>query len=255
MLADPRHAVRHGRALRSSLEVTALRTIVHGPTDLRLGSSLHNRAAEGLLEHAHHLGAALVVLHALDSRKPGPETESEERALKLLARWAEALGLVICIENLCSTYPGPPMMAHDPVAMQKLVERCDSPAVKMVLDVGHANVVADRDGVELAALIEPVLDDVALFHVHDNLGARRRGGEGFLFDPLRLDLHLPPGVGTLPWKSIASRLVRHPAPLMLEIHPSHRPSAVRLCELTEAVLAAKPLRSGPAPELLSTPFA
>ena len=50
MLADPRHAVRHGRALRKSLEVTALRPVVHGPTDLRLGSSLHNRAAEGLLE-------------------------------------------------------------------------------------------------------------------------------------------------------------------------------------------------------------
>jgi sugar phosphate isomerase/epimerase len=255
MLADPRHAVRHGRALRSSLEVTALRTIVHGPTDLRLGSSLHNRAAEGLLEHAHHLGAGLVVLHVLDCRKPGPETESEERALKLLARWAETLGIVICIENLCSTYPGAPKLAHDPITVQKLVERCDSPAVKMVLDVGHANVVADRDGIDLATLIEPVLDDVALFHLHDNLGARRRGGEGFLFDPLRLDLHLPPSVGTLPWKAIAAKLVRHDAPLMLEIHPSHRPSAVRLWELAESVLAAKPLRAGPPPELLPTSLA
>jgi sugar phosphate isomerase/epimerase len=119
----------------------------------------------------------------------------------------------------------------------------------MLLDIGHANAVADRDGVDLLTMIEPVLDDVALFHVHDNLGWRRRGGEGFLFDPLRIDLHLPPGVGTLPWNSIATRLVRHEAPLMLEIHPAHRPSAVRLRELTESVLIGAPLPAGPPQEL------
>jgi sugar phosphate isomerase/epimerase len=141
------------------------------------------------------------------------------------------------------------MLSHDPSNVQKLVRNCDSPAVKMVLDVGHANVVADREGLGLTALIEPVLGDVALFHVHDNLGWRRQGGEGFLFDPLRLDLHLPPSVGTLPWKSISTRLLRHDAPLMLEIHPANRPSAVRLRELTESVLADAPLPAGPPPEL------
>src|SRR5919108_6175272 len=70
MLSDPRHAVRHGRALRKSLEVTSLRPIVHGPTDMRLGISLHNRAAEGLLEHAHRIGASHVVIHVLDRHKP-----------------------------------------------------------------------------------------------------------------------------------------------------------------------------------------
>jgi sugar phosphate isomerase/epimerase len=249
MLADPRYAVRHGRALRESLEVTSLCAAVHGPTDLQLGSSLHNRAAEGLLEHAHQVGASHVVLHVLDRQKPGAEADAEESALKLLARWAESLGLVICIENLCNTYPGPPKLAHDPSNVRRLVENCDSPAVRMVLDVGHANVVADREGADIVALIEPVLDDVGLFHVHDNLGWRRRGGDGFLFDPLRLDLHLPPSIGSLPWKSIAKRLVRHQAPLMLEIHPSHRPSAVRLRELTESVLIGSRLPAGPPAEL------
>ena len=41
MLADPRHAVRHSRALRRALEVTSLRIVVHGPTNLQLGSALH----------------------------------------------------------------------------------------------------------------------------------------------------------------------------------------------------------------------
>jgi sugar phosphate isomerase/epimerase len=249
MLADPRHAVRHGRALRKSLEVTALRAVVHGPTDLQLGSSLHNRAAEGLLEHAHHVGASHVVLHVLDRRKPGPEADAEVAALELLGRWAEALGLVVCVENLCNTYPGPPRLAHDPFNVQRLVRACNSPAVRMLLDVGHANVFADREGADLLAVVEPTLDDVALFHVHDNLGWRRHAGEGFLFDPLRLDLHLPPSVGTLPWRALASRLVRHSAPLMLEIHPSHRPSPVRLRELTESVLLGAQLPVGPPVEL------
>jgi sugar phosphate isomerase/epimerase len=258
MLADPRHVVRHGQTLRRSLNVTSLRPVAHGPVDLRLGSSRHNRAFEGLLEWAHQIGASKVVYHALDFPRLGPESEREERALKSLARWAETLDLVICLENLCPTYPGPASVSHDPEAVRKLVLRCDSPAARMLLDVGHANVVADREGSDLAALVEPVLDVVALFHVHDNLGARRRRrGEltergGASFDPLRLDLHLPPGQGALPWDRVAKKLVEHAAPLMLEIHPSLRPRALTLFELTEAtLLECTPL--GPTPELFPRP--
>jgi sugar phosphate isomerase/epimerase len=257
MLADPRHVVRHGQALRRSLNVSSLRPIVHGPVNLRLGSSLHNRAFEGLLEWAHQIEASHVVYHALDFPRLGTESEREERALKSLARWAETLDLVICLENLCPTYPGPARVAHDPEAVRKLVLRCDSPAARMLLDVGHANVVADREGSDLAALVEPVLDVVVLFHVHDNLGARRRPrgwsteNGGGSFDPLRLDLHLPPGEGALPWDQVARKLVDHAAPLMLEIHPSHRPRALALYEMAEATLLQCSPRLGPTPELFS----
>jgi sugar phosphate isomerase/epimerase len=110
----------------------------------------------------------------------------------------------------------------------------------MLLDIGHAHVVADRESFDLAGFVSPVLDSVALFHVHDNLGARRREGGSPALDPLRLDLHLAPGGGTLPWSSLARVLTRHSAPLVLEIHPSHRPSATALMEATEAVLLAGP---------------
>jgi sugar phosphate isomerase/epimerase len=118
----------------------------------------------------------------------------------------------------------------------------------MLLDVGHANIVADGEGADLAALVEPVLDVVSLFHVHDNLGARRHGGGDFAFDPLRLDLHLPPGAGSLPWERVAAALVEHSAPLMLEVHPSQRPSAAVVRELAEATLLQRPHLSRP-PEL------
>jgi sugar phosphate isomerase/epimerase len=249
MLADPHHVARHGEALRRSLEVTSLRTIVHGPTSLRLGSTLHDRAFEGLLEYAQGLGASQVVYHALDVPERGEGSEQEERALRSLMRLAERLDLVICLENLSPVYPGSHGLSHDPGTVRDLVLRCDSPAVRMLLDVGHANIVADSEGADLAALIEPVLDVVSLFHVHDNLGARRHGGGDFAFDPLRLDLHLPPGAGALPWDRVAAALVGHPAPLMLEVHPSQRPSAAALRELAEATLLQRPRFSRPA-ELL-----
>jgi sugar phosphate isomerase/epimerase len=254
MLAQPRHVVRHGEAVRESLRVTSLRTIVHGPTNLQLGTPLHKRAFEGLLEYAHQLGATRIVYHALDFPRAGAESEREELELCRLAGWAETLGVVICVENLCPVYPGEKSVSHDPAAVAALVRRCDSAAVRMLLDIGHANVVADHEGDDLSALIEPVLDVVDLFHVHDNLGARRRGGGGFAYDPLRLDLHLAPGEGTLPWERVARALTGHAAPLMLEVHPSHRPRPGTLHELAEATLLQRRPELGPTPELFpSTP--
>ena len=229
MLADPRHGVRHARALRQALEVTSLNVVVHGPTDLQLGSALHYRAFESLLEYTHLVGASHVVYHALDFPRRGAESAEEERALRRLGRTAEVLGLKVCMENLCPVYPGRSSVCHDPLSVRDLVRRLDSRAFGMLLDVGHANVVAGYMGVETATLVEPVLDSVYLFHLHDNLGARLSGEGGPTLDPLQLDLHLPPGGGNVPWDQLRVALLSHDAPLVMEIHPAHRsaPSGLR----------------------------
>ena len=236
MLADPRHAVRHAAALRQALEVTSLNVVLHGPTNLQVGSALHDRAFESLLEYAHHIGATHVVYHALDFTRRGAESDAEERALRRLAGTAEALRLTVCLENLCPVYPGRSSVCHDPLSVRDLVRRLDTPAYGMLLDVGHANVVAGYMGVEPAALIEPVLDCVRLFHVHDNLGARLRGEGGPMLDPLQLDLHLPPGGGSVPWDQIRVALIGHDAPLMMEIHPAHRSAPSGLWEAAMSVI-------------------
>jgi sugar phosphate isomerase/epimerase len=250
MLADARHVVRHVQALRRSLEVTQLRVVVHGPTSLRLGSPLHDRAGEGLVEYAHQLGASHVVYHALDVAQQGDESKREEFSLRRLAHWAEALGILICLENLCPVYPGAARACHEPAAVRRLVLACDSPAIRMAFDLGHANVVADREGTDVAGLLAPVRDVVALFHVHDNLGARRRDGGGLRFDPLRLDLHLPPGIGTLAWESVATMLSASDAPLVMEIHPSHRPPAAALADALRSVVLGEPAPDVSALELV-----
>jgi sugar phosphate isomerase/epimerase len=251
MLANPRHAVRHSTALRRALEVTDLGIVVHGPTNLRLGSALHYRAFEGLLEYTHAIGGDLLVYHALDFERRGTGSADEERALRRLALTAEVLRIRVCLENLCPVYPGRSSVCHDPLSVRDLVRRLDSPAYGMLLDVGHAHVVAGFMGVETLALVEPVLEHVQLFHVHDNFGARLWGEGSTSIDPLQLDLHLPPGAGTFPWGDAARLLADHEAPLMMEIHPAHRSSPSSLWEA--AVGAFSPSRAGSSPAALTRP--
>jgi len=250
MLADPRHGVRHARALRRSLEITDLRVVVHGPTNLKAGSALHNRAFEGLLEYSRTIGAELVVYHALDFDRRGSASAAEERALRRLAITAEVLRLRVCLENLAPVYPGRSSVCHDPLSVRDLVRRLGSPAFGMLLDIGHAHVVAGFMGVETQTLVEPVLDAVHLFHVHDNLGARLWCEGNPSLDPLQLDLHLPPGGGNVPWDDLAPHLGRHEAPVMMEIHPAHRPVP---SALWEAALTALAPSAPPAPRALTSP--
>ena len=92
-------------------------------------------------------------------------------------------------------------------------------------------------------LVEPVLDVVRLFHVHDNLGARLGGEGGPSVDPLQLDLHLPPGGGTIPWDQISPALMGHDAPLVMEVHPAHRPGPSSLWEAAVTAIAQGGARS------------
>ncbi|MGC1800493.1 MAG: TIM barrel protein [Solirubrobacterales bacterium] len=113
-----------------------------------------------------------------------------------------------------------------------MAKRISSPSVGLCLDLGHAHIVAGLRRTDPLELIEPALDRAVLFHLHDNLGARR-GGSGSPspeLDPLRLDLHLPPGRGNVPWSRFAPLLARKSvAAMVLEVHPP-RPAAAHLFE-------------------------
>jgi sugar phosphate isomerase/epimerase len=237
MLADRERTLRHARALREVLDGHALRLVLHGPDALTAGTPEADRALAGLLDHARAAGAERVVYHGLNlPLDEHDRAEAEERSLRRAAARAEALGLTLAVENLAPVHPGPARMCHDPLAVRDLVRRIGSPAVGMLLDVGHAHITTALGGGDLAGALELVAGDVVLFHVHDNLGARHHdlGRPGV--DPLKLDLHLPPGAGTLPWDRVAPRLRDHPAPLMLEVERSYVPEAAALLAETTALL-------------------
>jgi len=234
MLLDPVSVQRHGDCLRAVLAPTSLHVALHAPTGLRLDAPRHDAAFAGLLDLAVAVGAAFVVYHAACLPVAGgPEADrvedrllAEERALRRLAARAEAAGLIVALENLAPAYPSPPtppLLSHAPLFVRDLVRRIDSPAVGVAFDLGHAHVTSQLTGAALVDVLAAVRADVVLFHVHDNLGVRRGPGTPPGIVPLRLDLHMAPGRGTLPWRAIAPLMRTHPAPLLMEVAPAQRP--------------------------------
>lgn len=252
MLAEREAARRHARALRAALEPTGLRLLIHGPDDLSVGTDLHDRAFAGLLDYAAEAGAELIVYHGLNFRSAedapsaralAERLELEERALAGFASTAQRLSVRVCVENLAPVYPDPPTpprVCHDPREVADFVRRIGDPAVAMLFDVGHAHISAALRRTDVARLLDAVSDTIGLFHVHDNLGARRHDVQAPGVDPLRLDLHLVPGNGTLPWVRIADALRAHGAPLMLEIGAGHRLDPLVLARHGRSALGAAP---------------
>jgi sugar phosphate isomerase/epimerase len=143
--------------------------------------------------------------------------------------------VIIALENLAPVYPSPDTLSFTPMILRTMAKRISSPAVGLCVDVGHANIVAGLRRTDPLELIEPVLDRAVMFHLHDNFGGRHGDSGSPEIDPLRLDLHLPPGRGTVPWERLAPLLARkNGTPLLLEVHPP-RPSAASLFQTAVAV--------------------
>ena len=241
VLSDPRDVLRHARALRRELDVCGLRLVIHAPDELVAGEPAADRALAGLLAHADLAGAELIVYHGAnhpigaDARRRLAE---EQRSLRRLLPRAEEIGVTLCIENLAPVFPGPPRLCHAPSVVRRLAESLDSPAAAVCLDVGHANIAAAIAGADTRSFVATGLPRAALIHVHDNFGARRRGEWRPGVEPLRLDVHLPPGEGTIPWGDVAPMLRDSGAPIVLEVHPPHRrDDALLLWQTAEAVAA------------------
>jgi sugar phosphate isomerase/epimerase len=241
VLADPRQATPHAAAVGEALAGTRLGAVIHAPVSLLAGTRQADRAFEGLLAYAADAGAEQVVYHAhalVDEPASEDRLLAETRSLARLAARAESLNLTIAVENLAPVFPGPERLSDTPITLRGLVNRIGSEHVGLCLDLGHAHVVADLKHTTLDRLIEPVLDSVTLFHVHDNLGGRWDRNPPVGLDPLRLDLHLPPGNGTLPWTRIAPVVAAHAAPVVLEVHPPHRPPTDELLRSSGELLAS-----------------
>jgi sugar phosphate isomerase/epimerase len=247
VLRDRESRSRHAGALRAALDTCGLRLLLHAPDDLTAGSPDSDRALDGLLEYAEAARAEIVVYHAAnlvraDGGRAAARTRGragrEEDALAARGRRLEEAGLTLALENLAPVWPGdPPRLSHNPGYVRDLVRRLGSPSIGMCFDIGHARITADLVGADVASMLAPVVDAVVVFHLHDNLGARLANGASPAVDPLRLDLHLPPGAGRVCWNEVAGPLRSHPAPLVLEVHPPHRPEPVTLASVTEELLA------------------
>jgi sugar phosphate isomerase/epimerase len=247
VLADWRSCAHVAAALREAVEPTRLRLIVHAPPGLDATAPGLGPALAALVDFAEEAGAGQVVYHALDvpvrRRGDGAAVDflaEEERALRAAVRRAERAAVTLSLENGAPDWPGPPRAGHDVAALAMLVRRLSSPRARLCLDVGHAHIAADAARAPLDEVIGPVLDETALFQLHDNLGARRGNDRPPGIPPLRLDLHLAPGRGTLPWHLVGPLIAARLAPSVLEIALPRRPEPGALATVT-AELLARPL--------------
>ena len=167
------------------------RVSVHGPLGNASLASINPgiwresvRQYLGAVELAHDIGAAVLVVHPGDLRDArffSEFTRLSEEALGQLARRAEALGVILAVENCGPYHAGVDRTAADLVS---LIESVGSPQVRMCLDVGHAAVNGNLD--ELVRLLGKA---IVHLHIHDNHGQR--------------DEHLPIGRGTIDFTPLA----------------------------------------------------
>ena len=253
ILVDRERSARHGAALRTVLDATGLRLVIHGPDHLSAGTAENDRSMYALFDYAAAVGAEYVVYHGanfelLDGGVGAGDVRdrahAEETSLRLMAGRLQSLGITLAVENLAPVWPSAQRMCHDPEMIRSLVRAVDSPQVTVLFDVGHAEITANAfGGGDAARSLTTVVADVGLFHLHDNLGARLAGARGESdsglagVDPLRLDLHLAPGAGRVCWHDLAPLFLQSSAPLILEVRPPHRPDPLTLATATVRLLA------------------
>ena len=218
----------HATALWETLHLTSLRLILHAPEDLFAGTPEHDLQLDGALSYAALCGAEMIVYHgaqsAFDAGRRARRLADERRSLRRALRRAERLGVRIAIQNLRTGVPRAPRAGGRQPARR--------PRARLLARLGGAGPVPrhrSRARRRRAGRLRARRAGRAGARSRDRVrrprqlrgrpGAPRSGG----IEPLRLDLHMPPGAGTVPWAALAPTLAAHPAPLQLEIHPNLRP--------------------------------
>ena len=143
--------------------------------------------ARGLAVHetslrvAADLGARNVVFH-IGGKQPQVAMASVLRSVEQLLLIAEEVGVDVAIENL-----PPGLLGAEPQDLVTIMDAFDSPRLGVCLDTGHANMTGGCD-----RWLDAVGAHLNMVHLHDNLGDD--------------DTHLPPGMGTIDWPRLKTRL-------------------------------------------------
>ena len=197
---------------------------VHAPLEVNLMDLAARDVQRGVLDaslrFAGSIGAQIVVCHAgqrvasRDARYSFKEQLAVERcALREAGETAGELGIAIAVENY---YPELPLVrgaVYDysvwPSELAEQIAAVDHPAVGLCLDVGHAALAANVFGFDYFEECNAAAPLVRHVHLHDNLLKTNLLGEPPVSEhPVYGfgDLHLPPGMGTIPLEDLFRRV-------------------------------------------------
>ena len=232
---------------------------VHAPLEVNLmdlaARDIQRDVLDASLRFAGSIGAQVVVCHAgqriasRDARYSYKEQlAAERRALQAAGETAGELGITIAVENY---YPELPLVrgaVYDysvwPSELAEQIAWVDHPAVGLCLDVGHAALAANVFGFDYFKECNAAAPLVSHVHLHDNLMKTNLLGEPPVSEhPVYGlgDLHLPPGMGTIPLEDLFRRVNFPENPLCcVELSPDFYPLAPQALRSARGIVGSTP---------------
>jgi len=217
------------KRVKEALSKYNLRATVHSPNTPNLRKDnfdLQKEVFQSSIEFAWELEAKVLVYHGGNFKRRKQEgelrnlvSEREIRALKTLGELAGKRGIQICLENGASSIE----------ELVTMVRKVNLENVGITYDFGHAFLYYSRHGGEkkFLASIKEALPYLKHIHIHDNFGRANMTSQGTPYIN-RLpfgegDLHMPPGMGTIPYEKIFPLLREYKGIAMVEIDPRYEP--------------------------------
>ncbi len=238
------------RTVKGILAGRSLRYTVHGPMAINLMDvtarlARHQDVLKAALDVSAELGAVHYVLHngIIPASMAASEDDLFAQQRDILAAFgdeAQQRALIIAVENLFTSSPRDRTAL--PSRLAREIAAVAHPHIWACLDFSHAAQNCALHGADLLSEAAALAPFAKHLHVHDSFG---RPAE--FFTPRRAerlaygegDLHLPLGLGNLPWDELMARL-DFPGGVVfnVELSPPYW-SALKLVVETARGLAAK----------------
>lgn len=210
-----------GRVLTERLKqvkaITEGRSIgytIHGPLRLNLLQQpdllqIEKDVFKAMLEVAAELGGRHFVAHSggipVQTANPGPRYARQRDILAEMGEMASKSNLIITVENLF----GGPDEAMLPSRLASEIDKISHPFVRATLDFSHAYLLSTKHNVDFLSEVEALAPYAKHLHMHDSFGILSENVH-YSFRAERVaygsgDLHLPLGMGSIPWDAIFER--------------------------------------------------
>lgn len=233
--------------LRKVKAMTSGRSIgytIHGPLRLNLMEQtdllpMHKDVLKAMLEVAAELGGRHFVAHSggmpPHTADPAPRIERQRNSLSEMGELAAASGMVIAVENL---FGGSGNHAMLPSELAREIEAIGHPAIRACLDFSHAYLLTTQRGVSFLDEAVAIAPFAKHLHMHDSFGLLAESHFSYRAERLAYglgDLHLPLGLGSIPWNDVAERCEFPADPILIhELAPPYWSDLPQAIENTRA---------------------
>jgi len=238
------------KKVKEALRKHHLKATVHCPDPLNLRKGdfeLNQKVFKSCIEFTSKLEAEILVYHDGNFKRTRQRLQGQDlarlkeiKALESLSNFASKRGVQIGVENIGGSLE----------ELVRMVGEVDRENVGVTYDFGHAFLFYSPSGRKGGFLesIEKARPYLKHLHIHDNFG---RLTSGFALDSLttpyidRLpfgegDLHMPPGMGKIPYNQIIPLIKEYSGVAMMEIDPRYKDFYQEALTSIKKILEEKP---------------